>query len=311
MATGRRRSCRRRSGRSVDDGRGGRVAGRRQGVLAGAFAASGTTSADTSNRAARRASAAERCRRSAAARPRRRGRRAAARSSRCGCRRAPRHARDRCRGAGGRRPSRRRRGEPRPRSPRGARRARRSAERLAYPCAAPGASTSTGICGSGAAHRGGVVVDGRGGRAVEEADSGVAISVVASVISTRMVNSVGGSARSRPMLSRISSIMPRAFMSVPMPSASLCDAPLRRAASQQATPLPRHAMPKMASVVTHSDGESTRPMRCAARVDEEQRDEQSERQGLISRRSSRASRPRGIAAPRMNAPNTEWTPTSR
>jgi len=67
-----------------------------------------------------------------------------------------------------------------------------------------------------------------------------------SVVTTAIITSVAKSPsdmmpRWSPILIIISSINPRAFISVPMPSASRLGMPVARAAIQQATPLPRIA----------------------------------------------------------------------
>ena len=67
-----------------------------------------------------------------------------------------------------------------------------------------------------------------------------------SVVTTAMITSVAKSPsdmipRCSPILITISSINPRAFISVPIPSASRLGMPVARAANQHATPLPRTA----------------------------------------------------------------------
>ncbi len=87
-----------------------------------------------------------------------------------------------------------------------------------------------------------------------------------SVVTTAMITSVAKSPsemmpRCRPMLMMISSISPRAFMSVPMPSASRFEMPVARAASQQATPFPRIAATRTAPHISHRKPEFSRPIR--------------------------------------------------
>ncbi len=53
----------------------------------------------------------------------------------------------------------------------------------------------------------------------------------------------------------MSSIKPRAFIKVPMPSASRWEMPVARAASQQATPLPRIAATKTAPHISQRKAE--------------------------------------------------------
>ena len=88
--------------------------------------------------------------------------------------------------------------------------------------------------------------------------SGPAMTVVPIAISTSITKSVGVmSPRSRPMLARISSTMPRAFISVPMASAWRGGAPLSRAAAQHAPPFAAHAAANTAAVISHSGAESS------------------------------------------------------
>jgi len=85
--------------------------------------------------------------------------------------------------------------------------------------------------------------------------------VVTIAIRTMIVKSVGRMIpRSRPMFRMISSIRPRAFISVPTPSASFGLAPARRAAPQQATPFPKIAAARTTSARPIRAGVETRPI---------------------------------------------------
>jgi hypothetical protein len=87
------------------------------------------------------------------------------------------------------------------------------------------------------------------------------MSVVTIAIITIIVNRVGViMPRSRPIFKMISSISPRAFIKEPIAIAYRLGSPFKRAASQQATPLPRQADSTASKVMLHNKGVSTKPI---------------------------------------------------
>ena len=86
------------------------------------------------------------------------------------------------------------------------------------------------------------------------------MKVVISAISTIIVNSVGEmTPRSSPMLSTMSSIRPRVFISTPRAVASCQRRPVSRAATVLPPNLPRHATPTTRPHIPHALAESSRP----------------------------------------------------
>src|SRR5439155_14181283 len=91
--------------------------------------------------------------------------------------------------------------------------------------------------------------------------SGVVAIVVAKAISTSMANSVGEiNPRSRPMLSTISSISPRVFMSTPSAAAVRPSSPARRAEAQVPPNLPIVATTVIRPQTSQADHPDTSPI---------------------------------------------------
>ena len=139
------------------------------------------------------------------------------------------------------------------------------------------------------------VADGGGGfgfgcRGCAAPTSQSKMGEVMSVVTTAMMTSVAKSAgemmpRWSPILMMISSISPRAFISVPMPSASRLRMPVARAASQQATPLPRIAAASTsAGHQPEKAGIEQADLGVQSRVGEEERQQQGHRERLDARR---------------------------
>ena len=155
-------------------------------------------------------------------------------------------------------------------------------------------------------------VQGRGGS--RTLNSGPAIRVVPIVIRTRIVKSVGViSPRWRPMLRRISSIIPRAFISdgdaQAPPACERAGERAPRGSTRRPCRRRRRANTTAAIIQSQRRVDEAEPG-VEARVDEEERDEQRGRDRRDRRLQLSGQRARaGIAAPRRNAPNTEWMPT--
>ena len=137
------------------------------------------------------------------------------------------------------------------------------------------------------------------------------ISVVASAISTSMVNSVGEmTPRSRPMLRTMSSIRPRAFIKTPMVADSRQLRPHSLAATRLPPNLPAHATATMRPHRTQACPESSSPIWVRRPLKAKNIGSRNTTTKSSSLSVSRVAKPpsRGMMTPSTKAPNRAWMP---
>ena len=117
-------------------------------------------------------------------------------------------------------------------------------------CRRPGTAASSSSSGRTASRPAGSI----------RRSTGPVMKVVTRATSTRAVNSAGVTTpSSRPMLSTISSVRPRVFISAAIALDSRGEKPVRRAATRAPTHLPAIATASSTTVSSHSSGRSSRP----------------------------------------------------